>query len=163
MYTKQDITREIKPMLASGVKVSEGASSLWYLDNGASNHMTGDKEKFVELDQRITGLVKFGDGSPVKIEGKGSIIFRCKNGEERKLYEVLYILTLCSNIISLGQMSEDGNKVVLKGDFLWVFEEKGKLLVKVKRSPNRLYILIAKPVKPGCLLSKTEKVSREGV
>ena len=121
MYTKQDITREIKPKLASGVKVSEGASSLWYLDNGASNHMTGDKEKFVELDQGITGLVKFGDGSTVKIEGKGSIIFKCKNGEERNLHEVFYIPTLCSNIISLGQMSEDGNKVVLKGEFLWVF------------------------------------------
>lgn len=80
--------------------------------------MTGDKEKFVELDQRITGLVKFGDGSTVKIEGKGTIIFRCKNEEVRKLHEVFYIPTLCNNIISLGQMSENGNKVVLKGDFL---------------------------------------------
>ena len=150
----------IIPKLATGVKEKSGASSLWYLDNGASNHMTGDKEKFVELDQGITGLVKFGDGSTVKIEGKGSIIFRCKNGEERKLREVFYIPTLCSNIISLGQMSEDGNKVVLKGEYLWVFEEKGKLLMKVKRSQNRLYKLIAETVKSGCLLSKTEKESR---
>lgn len=133
---------------------------MWYLDNGASNHMTGDREKFVELDEGISGLVKFGDGSAVRIEGKGSIIFRCKNGEERKLHEVFYIPTLCSNIISLGQMSEEGKRVEIKGEYLWVFEEQGKLLIKVKRSPNRLYKLLAEIVKPTCLLSKTEEVSK---
>lgn len=148
------------PKLATGEKVKEGASNVWYLDNGTSNHMTGDKEKFVELDEGISGLVKFGDGSTVRIEGKGSIIFRCKNGEERKLHEVFYIPTLCSNIISLGQMLEEGKIVVIKGEYLWVFEEHGKLLIKVKRSPNRLYKLLTEIVKPTCLLSKIEEVSK---
>ena len=37
----------------------------WYLDSGASNHMTGSKEAFSELDGNVTGTVKFGDGSRV--------------------------------------------------------------------------------------------------
>lgn len=53
------------------------ASNDWYLDNGASNHMTGDMAKFCELDEGITGRVKFGDGSMVQIMGKGSILFAC--------------------------------------------------------------------------------------
>lgn len=57
-------------------------------------------------------------------------------------------------------MSEEGNKVVLKGNFLWVFEEQGKLLMKVKRSYNRLYKLVAETVKPVCLLTKTEEMSK---
>ncbi|GJT01422.1 hypothetical protein Tco_0822591 [Tanacetum coccineum] len=51
--------------------------SLWYLDNGASNHMTGVREHFKELDEKVSGKVKFGDGSYIEIKGKGSIIIEC--------------------------------------------------------------------------------------
>lgn len=37
--------------------------------------MTGQKDKFYDLNQTTRGYVKFGDGSKVRIEGKGSIIF----------------------------------------------------------------------------------------
>ncbi|XP_074377180.1 uncharacterized protein LOC141718699 [Apium graveolens] len=53
--------------------------------NDVSNHMTGLKSEFTELNEGITGLVKFGDGSTVKIEAKGSMTLVCKNGEERVL------------------------------------------------------------------------------
>ena len=52
----------------------------WYLDSGASNHMTGSKVAFSELENDVTGKVKFGDGSRVAIRGHGTIIFRCQNG-----------------------------------------------------------------------------------
>ncbi|XP_062232386.1 uncharacterized protein LOC133929599 [Phragmites australis] len=71
---------KLKPELRD---TTEGVSSskVWYLDNGASNHITSDKEKFRELDEGVTGKVKFGDGSTVKIIGLGSVVFSCKNGD----------------------------------------------------------------------------------
>ncbi|XP_076918224.1 uncharacterized protein LOC143578574 [Bidens hawaiensis] len=57
------------------------SDSIWYLDNGASNHMTGCEAHFAHIDYRVSGLVKFGDRSKVNIKGRGSIIFDCKNGE----------------------------------------------------------------------------------
>lgn len=61
--------------------IKERYDNIWYLDNGASNHMTGHREKFEKIDKTVKGEVKFGDGSLVKIEGKGSIRIMCKNGE----------------------------------------------------------------------------------
>ncbi|XP_066347659.1 uncharacterized protein [Miscanthus floridulus] len=45
----------------------ESTGEVWYLYNGASNHMTRDQLKFKEIDQTFTGKVRFGDGSTVEI------------------------------------------------------------------------------------------------
>ncbi|XP_039122013.1 uncharacterized protein LOC120258620 [Dioscorea cayenensis subsp. rotundata] len=55
-------------------------NNLWYLDTGASNHMTGSRSQFSELDETIVGRVKFGDDSVVNIQGKGTVMFQCQNG-----------------------------------------------------------------------------------
>lgn len=141
------MNEEIKPRL-NAQKTTGEESNVWYLDNGASNHMTGQRSKFSSLDEKIQGQVKFGDGSLVKIKGRGSIVLQCKNGEERTLSEVYYIPELCNNIISLGQLSEEGNQVTLSGNYLWVRDKQGKLLMKVKRSVNRLYKIIIETNKP---------------
>jgi hypothetical protein len=54
--------------------------STWYLDTGASNHMTGDRAAFAELDEAVRGNVRFGDGSVVQIMGRGTIGFSIDGG-----------------------------------------------------------------------------------
>jgi len=83
-------------------RVGDEQEQRWYLDSSASNHMTGSKAAFSELDDDVTGTVKFGDGSRVVIRGRGTIIFRCQNGEHRVLTDVYYIPQLHSSIISIG-------------------------------------------------------------
>jgi hypothetical protein len=55
----------------------EGDRARWVLDTDATNHMTGARDIFIELDLQIWGMVKFGDDSVTKIEGQGSIILAC--------------------------------------------------------------------------------------
>ena len=61
---------------------------MWYLDNGASNHMTGERSYFSELNESIKGKVKFGDGSCVDNNGKGSILFEAKTTEHKLLTDI---------------------------------------------------------------------------
>lgn len=50
-------------------------------------------------------------------------------------------------------------KVILDGEFLRVYDNDGKLLMKVTRSLNRLYKINIKEASGMCLLSKTEEAS----
>ena len=88
--------------LAQGGDAKEG---VWYLDSGATNHMTGDRSAFAELDTSIIGTVKFGDGSRVNICGQGTVLFVCKSGKHQAIAGVYYIPRLNTQIISLGQLT----------------------------------------------------------
>lgn len=66
------------------------SGGLWYLDNGASNHMTGDLQKFIELDRAVSGKVRFGDNSTIEIQGRGTIVFEGKKGDQWVLSCLLY-------------------------------------------------------------------------
>ncbi|KAD3067190.1 hypothetical protein E3N88_35070 [Mikania micrantha] len=65
-------------------------ASQWFLNNGASNHMTDHQNYFSELDRNIKSKVRFGDGSRVEIEGKGDIIlqYRAKETLEKVYADV---------------------------------------------------------------------------
>lgn len=43
--------------------------------------MTGTRNIFAELDEKVTRLVRFGDGSKVWISGKCSIFVECIKDE----------------------------------------------------------------------------------
>ena len=92
--------------------------NTWYLDNGESNHMTGNRNYFRTIDETITGKVRFGDDSRIDIKGKGSVLFVSGDGEKRVLADVYYIPDLRSNIISLGQATESGCDVRMRGEYL---------------------------------------------
>jgi hypothetical protein len=113
----------------------------WVLDTGATNHMTGFRDAFSDLDTGVVGMVRFGAGFVVLIEGRGTILFSCKNGEHRTLGNIYFIPRLTTNIISVGQLDEVGFKVLIEEGMMRVFNEERRLLAKVHRGPSRLYVL----------------------
>lgn len=50
LLNEKGVMPKLKPVASKGTI----GTNVWYLDNGASNHMTGDKSKFKELDSKIT-------------------------------------------------------------------------------------------------------------
>lgn len=97
-----------KKVQPSTWETEEDMENLWYLDNGASNHMSGNRLFFYKLDESVTEVVRFGDDSRINIKGKGSIKFILKGGEKKTLNNVYFIPGLRSNIVSLGQATEAG-------------------------------------------------------
>jgi hypothetical protein len=131
-------------------------TSGWCLDTGATHHMTGRREFFAELDSTVRGSVKFGDASAVEIKGVGSVIFAAKTGEHRLLTGVYYIPALRNSIISLGQLDENGSRVLIEHGILRIWDRHRRLLAKVTRGANRLYVLDVQVAQPLCLAARRD-------
>jgi hypothetical protein len=56
-----------------------------------------------------------------------------KNGEKRMFEGVYYIPQLMTNIISVGQLDEDGYEIFIGGGVQTICEPGGGLLARVKR------------------------------
>jgi hypothetical protein len=125
--------------------LGDGSSSdktdVWCLDTGATHHMTGRREFFTELDSDVRGSVKFGDASGVGNKGVDSVIFTAESGEHRLLTGVYYIPALRNSIISLGQLDESGSRVEIKDGVMRIWDRHHRLLAKVSKGTNRLYVL----------------------
>ncbi|KAG6590403.1 hypothetical protein SDJN03_15826, partial [Cucurbita argyrosperma subsp. sororia] len=78
-------------------------------DTRASNHMSGERRVFRELDTSVVGKVRSGDNSVIDICGRGIVLFKCKTDEHMILLQVYYAPKLKNNIISLRQLDESGN------------------------------------------------------
>ena len=74
---------------------------MWYLNNGANNHMYGDKDKFMELDESIKVNVIFTNHSKIFIKEKYMIIVKLKNKGHQFIGDVYYIHIVKRNILSL--------------------------------------------------------------
>ena len=89
---------------------------LWYLDNGYSRHMTGDRSPFKVFKSKKGGSVTIGDESKSQIKGKGIISLPGLSN----IANVLYVKGLRVNLLSISQICDQ--------DFMVLFS-KGKCLV----------------------------------
>ncbi|CAJ2632337.1 unnamed protein product [Trifolium pratense] len=122
VYDKQEEDPE-SSMLMAVIKEEED-DDKWYLDIGCSNHMSGKRTWFYELDETVNRRIRFADDSSVRAEGIGKIKIRSKDGKDALISDVLYVPTMKSNLISIGQLLEKNYVVKMEDKVLRVFDSK---------------------------------------
>ncbi|MCY6488406.1 hypothetical protein, partial [Actinobacillus pleuropneumoniae] len=61
--------------------VSSMMGCVWYLDSGASFHMTGDKNLFSALEEKDLKMrIEMGDNRRYSVSGLGTVTFQREHG-----------------------------------------------------------------------------------
>ena len=141
------IEKSQSDFLLQGSEIDHHTYDLWYLDTGATNHMTGQRNFFTTLDELADGFVKFGDNS------RGSVVVLRQDGQTLSFGNILFVPKLCANILSLGRLDEEGCKMTMFGGRLTIHDRDGALLAGVHHTEGRLHLLKLK-VEDNCLLTK---------
>lgn len=149
---EQEIDKGEEGVLLMAHKDGDSVSdTTWYLDTGASNHMTGYKHLFTELEEISGGNVSFGDASKVEVKGRGKIQFLQKNGQEGAIEDVYYVPNMKANIISMGQLLEKGYTVDMRDRIMNLKDRKGRSVAQVQMARNRMFKLDLRKVSHKCL------------
>ena len=87
--------------------------SVWYLDSGASFHMTGDKELFSDMEEKDLQMhTEMGDDGRYSVTGIGTITFDKKSGKPFLLKYVMYVPGLKKNFVLVTMLEDKGYDVV---------------------------------------------------
>jgi hypothetical protein len=83
----------------------ETTPNIWYIDSGASSHMTGVREHFIDLrDPEVRMEIALGDDTIVRVAGRGTITFQRESMTPISFRDVLYALGLKKNLISVSTL-----------------------------------------------------------
>jgi hypothetical protein len=95
---------------------SSASGSVWYLDSGASFHMTGDKEFFSEFEERDLKMhIDMGDDGRYSEIGIGTITFHRESGKPFQLKNVMHVPGLKKNLVSITMLEARGYDLVFSG------------------------------------------------
>jgi hypothetical protein len=137
-----------KPQMAASIAIDEFAESfeedfcfiacmssttvsdMWFVNNGASCHMIGHKEWFTRVHEGGVNLViELWDDRRYKAQGVGTVSFQREYGKPLRFSDVLYVLGLTKNLISISTLEDKGYEVTFR---------KGKVFIRPDGSGEKM-------------------------
>lgn len=129
-------------LLMSYIELKQAKREVWFLDFGCSNHMSGNKEWFSELDESFRQSVKLGNNTKMPVVGKGNVRMQV-NGFVQVISDVYYILELKNNLLSIGQLQEKCLSILIQDGKCRVYHPTKGLIMQTDMSGNRMFSLLA--------------------
>ncbi|XP_022007712.1 uncharacterized protein LOC110906973 [Helianthus annuus] len=115
-------------------------NDCWYLDSGCNNHMTGDKNLFIKLNESERREVRTGDDKWLEVLGCGDLNIRIK-GHEKRVPNVFYVEGLKHNLLSVGQLVQKGYDVRFNDEGCTINDPSGFCIGTVKMTGNKMFPL----------------------
>lgn len=113
--------------------------------------MMGRKYWFVKINYAMKSEVKLADDTALAVEGIGDVLIERRDGRNSWINDVLYILRIKCNILSIGQLLEKGYKIHMENKELRVMDANGVMVLNVHIDPSITFNVDLKVMKHRCL------------
>ena len=122
------------------------SESGWYLDTGASKHVTRTASQFASLDDTYQGDVRTAGGQKHRIAGRGSVNFQFPSGEIKSVPGVLYVPSITKNLLSVGSLTDKGYIACFDDTKCFLISKGSKRIVAKgeREKGSGLYKLVAR-------------------
>ena len=113
----------------------------WMIDCGATRHIGANRELLTEFEE-ATGvdLVFMGNSATVQVLGKGKVTLKLTSGKSLTLQNVLFVPSMCRNLISSTLLEIVGIKQVIASGKI-VLSKNDEFVGKAYRTTGLLYVL----------------------
>lgn len=148
-------------LLTSFVAKESFDSSDWFIDSGASAHMTMREDLLEDVKNSSEGEVIVADNTRLKVKGQGNVQLSVLKGETSDtvlVRNVQYIPGICANLLSVSQMVKAGNKVIFDCSGCRIFNAANQLVAQATLNNNmyRLDLNIGK-----CMVARTGATEKQ--
>ncbi|XP_050875953.1 uncharacterized protein LOC127079616 [Lathyrus oleraceus] len=99
----------------------------WYMDTGCSNHLTENKKWLTNFDSRKRTKIICVNDKYMNVEEMENVKVKVKNDKTIMIKDVLYISSMKSNLMSVGQLIQKGLLVTIKDNLLKLYDSDQKL------------------------------------
>ena len=123
---------------------TNNSSTTWYIDSGASQHMSHQKDSMEDYVEFATPeKVRLGDNRVIEALGKGSVWVQVKveeNYKRAKLQDVLYVPDLAKNLFSVSAVTKKKYSMSFDQEKCVIVDKNGNVVGSGKVCDN-LFVL----------------------
>ena len=124
--------------------------SSWYLDSGATHHVSGDPRVFSTIHPTSGSQIRSAGGQSHNVTGVGNVDLQFPSGEINSIPSVLYTPGITKNLLSVGSLADQQKTLIFKATWCYILDNAtGKIEAIANRENWRgLYRLQTDSPKP---------------
>ena len=112
-------------------------TTSWYLDSGATHHVSGEQSAFSSIRSTSGAQVKSAGGHSHPVAGVGNVELHFSSGAIKSINSVLYTPGITKNLLSVGALTDQSKTLVFKSDGCFIFDNSTLKLEAVASREHR--------------------------
>lgn len=108
-------------LIESNLIESPPNSTSWYLDSGATHHVSGEQDAFTSIRSTNGAQVRSAGGHSHPVAEIGNVELQLPSGEIKSISSVLYTPGITKNLLSVGALTDEDKTLVFKSNGCFIF------------------------------------------